>query len=113
MAASWRWTPTSHLTNELRGGFNLTYGYFLTTQQFGSYYLTGMAFSDPVNEFQPQGRITNTYSLSDDAAWQHGRHYIQFGFHGQDVRVQSYDASGVIPNYGLAMGVGRAGADHA
>ncbi|HUB31442.1 MAG TPA: carboxypeptidase regulatory-like domain-containing protein [Bryobacteraceae bacterium] len=106
-AASWRWTPTATLTNELRGGFNLTYGYFLTTQQFGSYYLADLAFSDPLNEFQPQGRTTNTFSLSDNAAWQHGRHYIQFGFHGQDVRVRSYDASGVIPNYGLAMGVGE------
>jgi Carboxypeptidase regulatory-like domain len=106
-AASWRWTPAASLTNELRAGFNLTSGYFLTSQQFGSYYLTGLAFSDPVNEFLPQGRNTNTFSLSDDAAWQHGRHYVQFGFHGQDVRVRSYDDSGVVPNYGLAMGVGE------
>ena len=108
--ASWRWTPTARLTNEVRAGFNLTYGYFLTTQQFGQYYLTGMTYSDPVNEFQPQGRNTNTYALSDDAAYQRGRHYIQFGFHGQDVRVRSYDASGVVPSYSLAMGAGPAGA---
>jgi len=107
LAASWRWTPTSHLTNEVRGGFNLTYGYFFNNQPFGSYYLTGMSFSDPVNESQPQGRTTNTFSLSDDAAYQRGRHYIQFGFHMQDVRVRSYDASGVIPTYSLAMGGGQ------
>ena len=108
VALSWRYTPTARLTNEVRAGFNLTYGYFLTSQQFGSYYLTGLAFSDPVNEFQPQGRNTNTFSLSDDAAYQRGRHYIQFGFHGQNVRVRSYDASGVIPSYGLMMGSGQA-----
>jgi hypothetical protein len=107
VALSWRFTPTARLTNEVRAGFNLTSGYFLTSQQFGSYYLTGLAFSDPVNEFQPQGRNTNTFSLSDDAAYQRGRHYIQFGFHGQNVRVRSYDASGVIPSYGLAMGSGQ------
>src|SRR5581483_116181 len=45
--------------------------------------------------------------LSDDAAYQKGRHYIQFGFHGQNVRVRSYDASGVIPSYGLGMGSGQ------
>jgi hypothetical protein len=108
VALSWRFTPTARLTNEVRAGFNLTYGYFLSSQQFGSYYLTGLAFSDPVNEFQPQGRNTNTFSLSDDAAYQRGRHYIQFGFHGQNVRVRSYDAAGVLPSYGLAMGSGQA-----
>jgi len=107
VAASWRWTPSAHLTNEVRGGFNLTYGYFLSSQQFGPYYLTGMLYSDPVNEFQPQGRTTNTYNLSDDAAWQRGRHYIQFGFHLQHIGVESYDASGVIPTYSLAMGQGQ------
>ena len=29
VALSWRWTPGATLTNEVRGGFNLTYGYFL------------------------------------------------------------------------------------
>ena len=29
VALSWRWTPTATLTNEVRGGFNLTYAYFL------------------------------------------------------------------------------------
>ena len=60
-----------------------------------------------MNEFQPQGRTTNTYNLSDDAAYQRGRHYIQFGFHMQQVRVRSYDASGVVPTYSLAMGSGQ------
>ena len=53
--------------------------------------VTGTLFTDPVNEFQAQGRTTNTYNLSDDAAWQHGRHYVQFGFHFQHIGVESYD----------------------
>jgi hypothetical protein len=107
VALSWRWTPSARLTNEVRGGFNLTYGHFDSSQQFGKYYLTGMLFSDPVNEFQPQGRETNTYNLSDDAAYQRGRHYIQFGFHMQHVGVHSYDANGVVPTYSLGMGQGQ------
>jgi hypothetical protein len=107
LSTSLRWTPTGRLTNEVRAGFNMTYGYFFSSQQFGQYYLTGMTYSDPVNEFQPQGRNTNTFALSDDAAYQRGRHYIQFGFHGQNIRVRSYDASGVIPYYSLAMGAGQ------
>ena len=109
LAASWRFTPTARLTNEVRAGFNLTYAYFLTSQDFGGALLTGMAYSDPVNEFMPQGRNTNTYVLSDDAMYQRGSHSIQFGFHGQKVFVRSYDASGVIPTYGLAMGTGQNG----
>jgi hypothetical protein len=108
LAFSWRSTPTSHLTNEVRAGFNLSYGYFFDNQNYGQALITGMAFSDPVNEFQPQGRDTNTYTLADDAAWQHGRHNIQFGYHQQDVRVHSFNAAGVLPTYSLFMGSGQA-----
>ncbi len=106
-AASWRWTPGSTITNELRGGFNLTYGYFNNADGSVPYLLTGTLFTDPINEFQTQGRTTNTYNLSDDAAWQHGRHYVQFGFHYQHIGVESYDRAGVIPSYSLAMGSGQ------
>jgi len=107
LALSWRWTPSSRVTNEVRAGFNLTYAYFLTSQQFGPYILTGMSFADPINEFMPQGRNTDTYVLSDDAAYQRGRHYVQFGFHGQRVKVRSSDDSGVLPVYSLALGSGQ------
>ena len=107
LALSWRWTPTARLTNQVRAGFNLTWGYFLSSQQFGPYLLTGMLYSDPVNEFMPQGRTTNTYSLSDDASYQHGNHFIQFGFNGQQVKVRTYDAAGVVPTFNLAMGLGQ------
>ncbi len=107
LAGSWRSTPTSRLTNELRAGFNLTYGYFFDNQNDGQAIITGMDFSDPVNKFQPQGRDTNTYTIGDDAAWQHGRHNITFGYHQQDVRVHSFNAAGVVPVYALAMGSGQ------
>jgi len=107
LALSWRSTPTASLTNELHGGFNRTVGDFLTSQQFGAGIITGTLFSDPVNEFQPQGRTTNTYNFADDAAWQHGRHFVQFGFQTEQVRVNSYDASGVTPTFSLGMGAGQ------
>jgi hypothetical protein len=107
LALSWRWTPTARLTNHLRAGFNLTYSYFLSSQKFGPSLLVGMLFSDPVNEFMPQGRTTNTYNVVDDAAFVHGNHFLQFGFFGQQVRTASYDEAGVIPVYGLAMGTGQ------
>jgi hypothetical protein len=107
LALSWRTIPTSSLTNEVRAGFNLTYGYFLTSQDFGGYLITGQLYSDPVNEFMPQGRNTNTYVLSDDAGYQKGNHFIQFGFHGQHVYVRYDSAAGVVPTYNLFMGLGQ------
>ncbi len=107
LSSGWRWTPNATLTNEVRGGFNLAPGDFLTSQKFGSYLITGMLFSDPVSEMMPQGRATNTYSLADNAGWQRGRHFIQFGAHMQQVRVHTFDDSGVVPNYNLAMGTGQ------
>src|SRR4051812_179814 len=46
LALSWRWTPSGRLTNEVRGGFNLTDGYFLSSEQFGNYVPSGFAFSN-------------------------------------------------------------------
>ncbi len=66
-----------------------------------------------MNEFQPQGRTTNTYELSDDAAWQHGRHYVQFGFHCQHIGVESYDRGGRDSHLQPGDGLGPAGADPA
>ena len=107
MALSWRWTPNATLTNELLGGFNLTYGYFLSSATNVPYIIAGTLFTDPVNEFQPQGRTTNTYNISDNAQWQHGKHFISFGFQFQHIGVESYDAAGVIPTFTLGLGSGQ------
>ena len=107
VALSWRWTPGATLTNEVRGGFNLTYGYFLNADDNLPNIIAGTLFTNPVNEFQTQGRTTNTYNLSDDAAWQHGRHYVQFGFHYQHIGVEYFDRNGVTPVFNLGMGAGQ------
>ena len=114
MALSWRFTPGGSLTNELRGGFNRTYLYFIDTQSTPAYILGiptagdgNPLFSNPINTSLSQGRTTNTYNISDDAAWQHGRHYIQFGFHFQHIGIESYDQAGTVPTFNLAMGSGQ------
>jgi hypothetical protein len=107
LSLSWRWTPAARWTNELLGGFNLTYGAFQTSQQFGPYLVTGVTFNDPVNEFLGQGRNTNTYVISDNASYARGRHYLQFGFYAHQVRVRSFDDAGIVPTYTLFMGTGE------
>ncbi len=107
LSTSWRTTPSAHWTNELRAGYNLTYGNFDNSQKFGPYLIEGMIFSDPVNEAFPQGRNTNTYVITDDAGFQKGSHYLQFGFYGKQIRVRSWDDAGTTAIYSLGMGAGQ------
>ncbi len=107
LSASWRATPSAHWTNEVRAGYNLTKGDFDNSEKFGSSLIEGMIFNDPVNEAFPQGRTTNTYVISDDAGFQKGSHFLQFGFYGKQIRVRSFDAAGTTPVYLLGMGAGQ------
>src|SRR6266481_1167827 len=109
LSSSWRWNPGARFVNEVRGGFNLVPGDFLSSEKFPSYFVGGLVFSNPVNTFQDQGRNTNTYTLGDNATYIRGRHTLQFGFQTQQVRIQSYDAGGTIPSYGLGNGDGQDG----
>lgn len=106
ISTSWRWTPSAGFTNEVRAGANLTAGDFLNSQP-SPFFFTGTSYTDPLSEFQPQGRITNTYVLQDNASYQKGRHNIQFGYHLQKVRIRAYDNAGTIPTYNLFMGTGQ------
>jgi hypothetical protein len=107
LSTSWRLTPSSRWTNELRAGYNRTYGNFDNSQQFGPYIITGMIFNDPVNEGFAQGRNTDTYVITDDASYQKGSHFLQFGFYGKQIRVRSFDYAGTTPIYALGMGLGQ------
>ncbi len=103
LSAAWRWTPFPSLTNELRGGYNLAPGIFVSTQNYPSAILipAPSLVDNPIDTFQNQGRYTNTYSLSDNANYTRGRHNIQFGYQSQIVHVKEYDYSGTIPQYTL------------
>ena len=92
--SAWRWNPIPSLTNEVRGGFNLAPGIFATTTSYPSYFVDGTSWSNPINEFLPQGRFTNTYHLNDNATWVHGKHTLQFGFQSEAIRVNLYDYGG-------------------
>jgi len=109
LSVAWRWNPSATFTNELRGGFNLAPGIFDTREQFGSYVLDGMVFTNPVNTFRAQGRYTDTYAYSDNASYSRGRHQFQFGFQAQQIRVAPYDDFGITPTYTLGIGTGNDG----
>ena len=115
LSASWRWTPTPRLTNELRGGFNLAPGFFDVSGKRPAYFvepnlqsltfgdLDPMLFTPPQNTFLPQGRATNTYNFQDNASYTHGKHVISFGYQSQLIHITPYDFGGTVPDYGLGF----------
>jgi hypothetical protein len=109
LSASWRANPISSLTNELRGGFNLSPVPFLTSQDFPAAIVDFNYVSNPLNTFRAQGRQTNTYNLSDTASYQHDKHNIQFGFQLQQVKTAPYNDLGITPTYTVGIGTGNTG----
>ncbi len=62
-----------------------------------------VVFSNPVENFERQGRETNTYTVQDNASWQRGSHSVRFGFQTQFVRSFSFSGFDVIPTYELGL----------
>ncbi len=104
IAAGWRSTWSSTLTNELRGGINRAPADFIRSEPEPAYYLTNLLFSNPVQTYPSQGRNTNTWNVSDNANWIKGRHTLSFGFQSQNIRVDSFDAISTIPSYQINLG---------
>lgn len=105
VSVGWRSSPTPRLTNEVRFGFNLTAGDFVNNAPPEGHQLTGLAFTNPIVNFAPQGRATDTFVYRDNAMALVERHRMQFGIDVQQVRVNSYNAFGILPSMALGTGV--------
>jgi len=103
VSLGWSWTPSPQWTNELRAGFNLAPGEFRTTDTLPPYFLSGFVFSNPVVNFEPEGRATETYNFMDNASWQAGTHSVRLGVSAQRVNVETYNSAGTTPGYGLGI----------
>ena len=107
VSASWRWTPTSTLTNELRGGVNRSPGAFANRQTQPSYFITGTVFSSPFESSEvSEGRQTNFFTMQDNANWMHGRHSVSFGVQANRTHVDMYGFNGTIPSQGIGISAG-------
>jgi hypothetical protein len=106
VSASWRWTPTPTLTNELRGGFDFSYIPFVVRQQNPAYFVTGLFFSTPVpNTEVGEGRNNHQYNVQDNANWIHGKHTVSFGFQASLLTSHQWNYNGsVIPVYTIGLG---------
>jgi hypothetical protein len=108
-SAAWRWNPTPTITNELRGGFNLTPALFLTYNERPEIFTTGLIFSNPQNTFLDQGRFTDTFNLSNTMNWVKEKHNFQIGYQGQYMRTNPFNDAGIIPSYGLGISANQVG----
>ncbi len=108
LAASWRWTASPTLTNEVRGGYMRSNSSFLDSNDYPNYILsaTNLLFSNPVNTFLNQGREVNTYSMQDNATWLKGKHEIAFGFQAQLLHANPFNDAGIVPT--LTLGISAA-----
>ena len=64
---------------------------------------TNLLFNSPVNTFLNQGRMTNTYSIQDNATWMKGKHEVSFGFQSQLLRTNPFNDGGIVPTYTLGI----------
>ena len=105
-STGWRATLSPNFTNELRGGLNKAPGTFSKTVADEPFYVsnTGLAFTSPVQTYQPEGRFTDTWNISNNASWLKGKHTLNFGFQSQNIRVNVYDYFITTPLHTLGIG---------
>ena len=103
VSVGWRWSPGPRWSNELRGGFNLAPRAFRTTENRGDFLLDGFLFDNPVVNFDPQGRYTDTFNFMNNTAHQRGNHSLRFGVQTQQVRVETFNSGGTLPTFLLSI----------
>lgn len=108
LAGTWHWTPSSTLTNELRGGWQESDPSFGQSQADLPFFLQVPLINNPESGFQPQGRGTTILNLQDNAVWVRGSHSIRFGGQYQFFRAKPFGpgafGASFIPTYALGGG---------
>jgi hypothetical protein len=101
IVGAYRMSPTTSLTNEIRGGYQRSEPFFnSTTDPRDLPFLFGATIvTNPEASFQSQGRNTDYYNIQDNATWTHGNHAFRFGAVGQFYRIEAVNFAGVTPTY--------------
>ena len=108
-ALAWIWSPSPSWTNELRGGFNYYDVEFVNREQFADgIQITIPLVSNPVQNFQPQGRDVYVRELMDNATWIRGDHVFRLGGNLRLLKVLPFNDAGRLPSYAIGFGAGNA-----
>jgi hypothetical protein len=98
---AWKWSVSPTLLNEVRYGAFLSPVLFTINREdptqiaspgamAAGFTLTDLPFTLPVEDFERQGRIADTYTFQDNASWNPGDHSFRFGFQSNNIRVNSF-----------------------
>jgi hypothetical protein len=100
---AYQMTPTPSFSNEVRGGYQLSKPFFLSTTDPRSlpFLLSIPLATNPEPSFQSQGRNTKYYNIQDNASYTFGNHTMRFGGQGQFYRIQSINNAGSTPTYSI------------
>jgi len=90
LAASYNQTITERLTNEIRGGFQISDPKFDRTDKAQDFFISIPLISNPESAFERQGRNTKIINFQDNAVYAHGQHSFRFGGQSQIFRVNPY-----------------------
>lgn len=101
VVGSYRMSPTTSLTNEIRGGYQRSEPFFNSTTDPRSLpFLFGATIvTNPEPSFQSQGRNTDYWNIQDNGSWTRGNHAFRFGGVGQFYRIEAVNFAGVTPTY--------------
>ena len=108
--AAWRTVIGSSLTNELRVGYNESNPFFAESPNFPTDYVIGglpFGITDPRPSFQDQGRVTNQYTVQDNASYSFGNHTFRFGFDYNAQVIDTQTNFNRIPVFSIAGNTGN------
>ena len=93
-SASWRWSPSARLTNEVRAAANLADIDFRNSlrSRFGFIAILAdpaVAVSQPMAGLDPERRADHQYGYQDNLTWIDGKHILQAGLWLQQYRLNS------------------------
>lgn len=100
---AYQMNPTPSFSNEVRGGYQRSEPFFLSTTDPRSlpFLLTIPLATNPEPSFQSQGRNTSYWNIQDNASYTFGNHAIRFGGQAQFYRIQSLNFVASTPTYAI------------
>jgi hypothetical protein len=100
---AWQMNPTPSFSNEVRGGYQRSEPFFLSTTDPTSlpFLLTIPLATNPEASFQSQGRNTDYYNIQDNASYTFGNHALRFGGQAQLYRIEAINNAGITPTYAI------------
>ena len=102
---AWKTIIGSNITNEVRFSYTDSNPFFAESPNFPTDYVIGglpFGITDPLPSFQDQGRVTNQYTIQDNASYSFGNHTLRFG--GEHVRhiIDTQTNFNRVPIYNIA-----------